>query len=211
MVKVKICGITNLDDAREAVKAGADAVGFVFHRPSPRYVAPSRARQIIRSLPVGVKKIGVFVNAKPARIKLIAARCSLDMVQLHGTESARACGRCWPLKVIKAFRLRRQEDLARVAGYRTFGYLFDAYVPGRPGGTGTTLPRGLRCAIRRVRLHGEVFLSGGLNARNVRAAIRSARPQWVDVSSSVESSPGKKDSRKMAAFVRVAKRMPLES
>jgi len=146
----------------------------------------------------------VFVNAKPAHIKKVAAYCGLDMVQLHGNESAMVCSRCRPLRVIKAFRLRSRDDLLRARGYRVDGYLFDAYVRGRPGGTGKPLGLGVLAAARRMRLDGEIFLSGGLNARNAAFAIRQLRPQWVDASSSLEAHPGKKTS-KIAAFIKAAK------
>jgi phosphoribosylanthranilate isomerase len=204
-VKVKICGITNLEDARDAVKAGADALGFVFYRASPRYVYPAAAARIIRQLPKGVKKIGVFVNARPATIKRYARLCGLDMVQLHGDETPAACGRCAPLPVIKAFRVRGSFDPGLLAGYRTFGFLFDAFVPGIPGGTGKPFAWHLLKAALAHSARERIFLSGGLNAGNIRKAIRSVHPEWVDASSSLESGPGKKDRRKMEGFVRAAK------
>ncbi|HNQ50520.1 MAG TPA: phosphoribosylanthranilate isomerase [Candidatus Omnitrophota bacterium] len=211
MVKVKICGITSFEDAAAAVKAGADAIGFVFYRKSPRYVVPGRAAQIARRLPARVKKVGVFVNASPLFVKRCARLCGLDMAQLHGSESPSVCGRCRPVKIIKAFRVRDAEDIDAARRYRTYGYLFDAYVPGSPGGTGKALDRRLLDAIRRLRVSRTIFLSGGLSARSVAAAARAAHPHWVDASSSLESRPGKKDSRKMTAFIRAVKRMSVIS
>jgi phosphoribosylanthranilate isomerase len=211
MVKVKICGIRNLEDARDAVAAGADALGFVFVRASPRYVTPQAAGRIIRQLPKRVKKIGVFVNARPATIKRYARQCALDMAQLHGNESAGLCGQCAPVPVIKAFRVRGTFDTGVSAKYKTYGYLFDAYSPGAPGGTGRTFDWSVLKTVRQHRVPGGIFLSGGLNARNVRKAIRTVRPQWVDASSSLEAYPGKKDRRKMAAFVRAAKHTAIGS
>ncbi|MFA6384450.1 MAG: phosphoribosylanthranilate isomerase [Candidatus Omnitrophota bacterium] len=205
MVKVKICGIRNLEDARDAIAAGADALGFIFFRGSPRYVNPLTAARIIRQLPKRVKKIGVFVNARPATIKRYARQCSLDMAQLHGNESAKVCGRCAPVPVIKAFRVRGAVDPALLAGYKTHAVLFDAYVPGRPGGTGVACDWALLKDARKCGAPGGVFLSGGLTSRNVRKAIRMVKPQWVDASSSLELYPGKKDRIKMAAFVRAVK------
>jgi len=205
MVKVKICGITNLEDARDAVAAGADALGFVFSPHSPRYVKPQAAAEIIRQVPKRVKKIGVFVNARPATIKQCVRRCGLDMVQLHGNESSGTCRKCAPVPVIKAFRIRGAFDPASVERYKTFGYLFDSYVPGKPGGTGKTFGwPALKCAEKYCGA-GKIFLSGGLNARNVRKAIRMVQPHWVDASSSLESFPGKKDRRKIAGFIKAAK------
>ena len=206
MVKVKICGITNLVDARAAVKAGADALGFVFYRKSPRYIQPAVAARIIRQLPARVKKVGVFVNARPATVVRCARLCALDMAQLHGNESFRSCERCSPVKVIKAFRVRGPVDITLIDKYRTFGYLFDTYESGKPGGTGRSFDWSLLRTVRRHSVARFFFLSGGLNESNVRKAIRIARPDWVDASGSLESCPGRKDSRKMAAFVRQAKK-----
>jgi len=205
MVKVKICGIRSLVDALEAVAAGADALGFVFYRASRRYVAPEMAGWIIRQLPERVKKVGVFVNARAATIKRYARQCSLDMVQLHGNESARTCSQCAPVPVIKAFCVGKKFDAGVIEGYNTFGFLFDAHVPGKAGGSGKTFDWSLIKTIPSFRMPSEIFLSGGLNARNVSKAIRMVRPQWVDASSSLELFPGKKDRRKMVAFVKAVK------
>jgi phosphoribosylanthranilate isomerase len=205
MVKVKICGITNLEDARNAVLAGADALGFVFYRKSPRYVSVHKAAQIIRELPKRVKKVGVFVNARVSTIKHCAHICGFDMVQLHGRESARTCSRLAPLPVIKAFSVRGAIDWAFIARYRTFAHLFDAYAPGVHGGTGAVFDWLLLRDSSAKRASGVLFLSGGLHGRNVRKAICVCKPQWVDASSSLESFPGKKDTRKMVAFVKAAK------
>ena len=205
MVKIKICGITNLEDARDAVAAGADALGFIFYRASRRYVTPEIAGLISRQLPKRVKKIGVFVNASSSVVKRYARLCGLDMVQLHGNESVRTCSQCAPVPVIKAFRVRAAPDPGLLTKYKTFGFLFDAYVPGEPGGTGKAFDWSVLKIVRTHRVQGKIFLSGGLNTRNVRKAIRMVRPHWVDASSSLELFPGKKDRCKMAAFVRAAK------
>ena len=203
MVKVKICGITNIEDARHAVEFGADALGFVFYSKSPRYVKPEDAARIICALPRKIKKIGVFVDALPRTIRRIAKACGLDMVQLHGNESAQSCGKCRPYPVIKAFRVRRQFDPDVCRKYKTAAYLFDAYSPKKFGGTGAAFDWSI---LSKKRFTRRIFLSGGLNSRNVSKAIRAARPDWVDASSSLESFPGKKNSRKVAAFIRAAKR-----
>jgi phosphoribosylanthranilate isomerase len=211
MVKVKICGITNLEDAMSAIAGGADAIGFVFYPKSPRYVRPEDASRIIGKLSkkaMRVKRIGVFVNARPARIKRCAALCKLDMVQLHGNESPLVCGRCQPLPVIKAFRVAGPVDTLKLSSYKTFAYLFDTYAAETKGGTGTVFDwkslGGIR-GRRGLRVPGGIFLSGGLNSRNVGKAIRMVQPEWVDVSSSLESRPGRKDRRKIAAFINAAK------
>jgi phosphoribosylanthranilate isomerase len=202
MVKVKICGITNIEDARRAVSLGADALGFVFYSKSPRYVKPEAAAMMIRALPRKVRKVGVFVDASPRTVRRIAKACGLDMVQLHGNESAQACLKCKPYPVIKAFRVGRRFDPDVCRKYDTAAYLFDAYSPKKFGGTGTAFDW---TVLSQSRFNCGFFLSGGLNSRNVPGAIRAARPDWVDASSSLESSPGKKDSRRVAAFIRAVK------
>jgi phosphoribosylanthranilate isomerase len=203
MVKVKICGITNIEDATSAAACGADALGFVFYSKSPRYVKPEAAARIIRALPRKVKKVGVFVDASPLTVRRIAKACRLDMVQLHGSESPNDCRSCAPYRVIKAFRVRKGFDVRECEPYKTDSYLFDAYSRRIIGGTGTAFDWSI---LSKKRFTRKFFLSGGLNSRNVSRAMRAARPDWVDASSSLESSPGKKDSRKMAAFIRAAKR-----
>jgi phosphoribosylanthranilate isomerase len=203
MVRVKICGITSLADALAAVIAGCDALGFVFYKKSSRYIAPQKARQIIRLLPKRVVKVGVFVDMAERKIKDIAKSCGLDILQFHGQETPAFCKKFKGYRLIKAFRVKDSIDLARVLQYKTFAYLFDSYVKASPGGTGKgfnwRLLKGLS-AIKKP-----VFLSGGLNEKNVRRAIKMVEPQWVDASSSLEARPGKKDYCKVARFIREAK------
>ena len=203
MVKVKICGITNIEDARSAAACGADALGFVFYSKSPRYVKPEAAAGIIRALARKVKKVGVFVDASPYTVRRIAKACKLDMVQLHGNESPKDCRRCAPYRVIKAFRVRKGFDVRECEPYKTDAYLFDTYSQKIIGGTGSAFDWSI---LSKKHFTRKIFLSGGLNSRNVSKAIRATQPDWVDASSSLESYPGKKDSRKMAAFIRAAKR-----
>ena len=199
MVKVKICGITNPADAADAVAAGCQALGFVFYRKSPRYIAPGEAARIIRGVPAGIKKVGVFVNASPGTIRKIARQCGLDMVQLHGEESPAACAALRPLKVIKAFRVKGRIDFTVLRRYEPHAFLLDTYVRSRRGGTGRAFD--WKVAAGAGESDRCIFLSGGLNTASVRTAIRLVRPQWVDVSSSVERAPGRKDRRKMQRFV----------
>ncbi len=203
MVKVKVCGITNLEDALAAVIAGCDALGFVFYKKSPRYIAPQKARQIIKLLPKRVAKVGVFVDMPAEKIKDIAKSCRLAILQFHGRETPAFCEKFKRYRIIKSFRIKDRIDLAEVLKYHTFAYLFDTYVKSRPGGTGRRfnwkLLRGLG-AIRKP-----LFLSGGLNYNNVLRAIRMVHPDWVDVSGSLESKPGKKDYYKIVRFVRRVK------
>ena len=201
MTKVKICGITSLDDARMAIDSGADALGFVFFEKSPRDIHPERAAEIIAQLPPFVQMVGLFVNAPLDFVNLTAKRCGLDLVQLHGDESPAYCqsvGR----RVLKAFRVRGMESIARLADYRVAGYLLDAYVPDAYGGTGARFDWDLALAAKGS---GSIILAGGLDADNVASAVARVAPYAVDVSSGVESAPGRKDPEKVRRFIRQAK------
>lgn len=203
MVKVKICGITNLGDALASIGAGCDAVGFAFYKKSPRYLAPETARRIIRALPKDTIKIGVFVNSPAGSIRRIAKSCGLNILQFHGDESPEFCKKFKGYKIIKAFRVKDRIALEDILRYDTFAYLFDTFTRSRPGGTGRkfdwSLLKRLNC------LNKPVFLSGGLNERNVRRAIKTAHPDWVDVCSSVEMNPGRKSHAKVKRFIAAAK------
>ena len=203
MVKVKICGITNLDDALAAVKAGCDALGFIFYRKSPRYISPEAARMIIWGLPRGVATIGVFVNAREAYIRKVVRLCGLDMIQLHGNESPEFCRRFKGCRVIKAFRVKSAADLEKAKRYDTFAYLFDSFSPAAKGGTGKRFDWELLTCARGLKKN--IFLSGGLDERNVGRALELTGAPWVDVSSSIEERPGKKDLQKMERFIKRAK------
>ena len=203
MVKVKICGITNLKDARDALASGCDALGFVFYRKSPRYIAPFRAKGIIKALPESVIKIGVFADAREKAIKDIAKNCKLDMLQFHGRETPEFCARFKKYPVIKAFRVKDEINYKDVSRYKTFAYLFDTFVKSKAGGTGKRFDWNL--ARDAASLRHPVFISGGLTHLNVREAIESARPDWVDVSTSVEKRPGEKEPGKVKRFLRAAK------
>lgn len=204
MVKVKICGITNLEDAIASVDAGYDALGFVFYKKSPRYITPQKTRDIIKQLPRKIIKIGVFVNSEEKTIKHIAKSCGLDILQFHGNELPEFCARFKDYKIIRAFRVKDKINFKKISRYRTFAYLFDTFVNSKIGGTGKRfdweLIRGIRAKIKRP-----VFLSGGLNEKNVKEAIKVIRPEWIDVSSSVEKKPGKKDHKKLKKFIEVIK------
>lgn len=208
MVKVKICGITNLQDALAAVIAGADALGFVFYRRSPRYIAPEVAREIIRLLPKKIIKAGVFVDMPLARIKNIAKACKLDILQFHGKETPQFCRKFKNYCVVKALRVNKAVDLTEILQYNTYGYLFDSYVRSTPGGTGKCFNWKLLRNIAAIKR--PVFLSGGLHEGNVLRAIKAVRPTWVDASSSLERSPGKKDHRRIARFIKKVKSSKLQ-
>jgi len=202
VMKVKICGITNLEDALSSINAGCDALGFVFYKKSPRYIAPEKAKEIIKKLPENIIKIGVFVNEKEKQIRRIAELCNLGMLQFHGDESPKFCKKFAAYKVIKVFRLREKIDLSKILRYNTFAYLFDTFVKHKPGGTGARFNWDL---LSRLNIKQPIFLSGGLNQKNIQQAIKTVHPEWVDVSSSVELAPGKKDPKKVNKFIETVK------
>lgn len=202
MVRVKICGITNVEDALLAARAGADAIGLIFAPESPRRVTLARAAAICRRLPPLLLRVGVFVNAPAAEVRQAIATCGLDAVQFHGEEPPSA-GHGFPVRVIKAYRLKERADLSRLRRYRVDAWLVDAYVSdGRRGGTGTLANWDL--ARRARRLGRPLILSGGLTPFNVTAAIRAVRPYAVDACSGVERVPGRKDPAKLEALIRRA-------
>lgn len=196
-VRIKICGMTNLEDALLCADEGADALGFVFYPRSPRAVSPEAAQEIICQLPPFLTTVGVFVNETAERIAEIAAFCGLDAVQLHGDESPDFCDHM-TRRVVKAFRMREGVE-PPFAAYRADAFLLDAYLEGTPGGTGRRFDW---TRARDAKRHGRIILAGGLTLDNLAEAIRVAQPDAVDVSSGVEAAPGKKDPSKVRAFCR---------
>ncbi len=201
-VRVKICGITQLQDLHAACDAGADALGFVFYEKSPRHLSIASAAALLRELPPFVQSVGLFVNAEPAFIESVLQAVPLDLLQFHGDETPADCAR-FGRPYIKAVRVNRETDLLKCAADfdAACGLLLDAYVPGVPGGTGESfdwklIPPGLPKPI---------VLSGGLTPANVAAAIQQVRPWAVDVSSGVEAEKGIKDAHKIAQFIAKAK------
>jgi phosphoribosylanthranilate isomerase len=199
---VKICGITNAADALAAAGSGADALGLMFYEGSPRHVTVKTAAEIARQLPPFVIKVGVFVNAPEDAVLRAIGECGLNIVQFHGDETPEYCG-LFPVMTIKAFRVRDAGSLKALADYQTDALLLDAHTPDKLGGTGATFNWDL--AIEAQKLGRPIFLAGGLTPENVAEAVRRVRPYAVDVSSGVEESPGKKDHRKLAAFIKAAK------
>ena len=200
MVRVKICGITNLADARAAVAAGADALGFNFYRPSPRYVSPQLARSIVEQLPQEVLCVGVFVNEDaPETVLRLASESGVGAVQLHGDESPEYASSCSALPVIKALRAGTDFQPAEVRRYQTDAVLLDAFNRKMRGGTGETFDWTL--AARTRPLVEKLYLAGGLTPDNVAGAIRLVRPFAVDACSGVEHAPGRKDHRLLEAFM----------
>lgn len=198
-VLVKICGITECEDAISAVKLGAAALGFIF-APSPRQISPDEARSIIKALPPGVKTIGVFVNEKAAAIRKHILYCGLDWVQLHGQESPEFCRELMPY-AIKAVGIKDDAGLHTIADYRACvrALLLDTYSEDQAGGTGKTFNWQLAIKAKTPGL--PIFLAGGLGPSNIEAAIRMVRPYAVDVNSGVEERPGKKSYGLMKALM----------
>jgi phosphoribosylanthranilate isomerase len=196
MTRIKICGITNVEDAVMAVEAGADALGFVFYQGSPRYISPEQAAAIIRRLPPFVQTVGLFVNEASATVNAIANRCGLDIIQLHGEETPEYC-RSMTRRVIKAFRVKDESSLEEMANYQVAACLLDAWSPKAHGGTGTTFNWDIAARAAASR---PIILAGGLTPENVAEAIMIVKPYAVDVSSGVECSPGCKDRNKVCQF-----------
>ncbi|PYJ03165.1 MAG: phosphoribosylanthranilate isomerase [Verrucomicrobia bacterium] len=201
-VKVKICGITNAPDGLAAAQAGADALGFVFYDQSPRSISVQQAGAIIRQLPPFLVKVGVFVNAPEDLVYRAIAECGLNLLQFHGDEPPDYCVQ-FGLMSMKAFRVRDAQSLQGLADYKTDAWLLDAYAPDKVGGTGQQFNWDL--ALETQKLGRPIFLAGGLTPENVAEAVRRVRPYAVDVSSGVETAPGKKDHAKVRAFIQAAK------
>ncbi len=199
-VKVKICGVTRVEDALAAVRLGADALGFNFWPRSKRYVPPDRARAIVRRLPPFVTAVGVFVD--PTRDEVLRAidQAGVGVAQLHGDEPPDLCASL-PVPVLKAIRLVTPHGLAQLAAYEVQAFLLDAPSPGY-GGSGTTCDWSLAAAVAREL---PIVLAGGLGPDNVAEAVRTVRPWAVDVASGVESAPGVKDEERMRRFIEQAK------
>ena len=200
MVKVKICGITNLGDALVAVEFGADALGFVFFKGSPRYIPPDDARQITLRLPPFITTVGVFVDENPEEVERIMKHAAIDMAQFHGHESPEAC--VIDRRVIKAVRIKELTDLDALRHYRVSAFLLDTYTPESFGGTGQIFNWEIAVDAKQF---GKIVLAGGLNPDNIEKAIRRVRPYAVDVSSGVEEEKGKKDHTKLKLFIERAK------
>ncbi len=199
--RVKVCGITNGEDAAAAVNAGADYLGFNFYPLSPRYVDPNTVRSIMASLRGSVEVVGVFVNERADTIKEICERAGIEIIQLHGDEGPAFCLR-FDRPVIKAFRVGDESDLAGMEDYRTWGALLDSRTSGY-GGSGVIPDWEMAC---RARNSWERFwLAGGLNAANIGEAIKVVKPWAVDAASRIESEPGKKDHRKMFDFIKAVR------
>ena len=201
-VKVKICGITNVADAKSAADAGADMIGLMFYDKSPRNVSLASAAEIARSISPFVLKVGVFVNPTEELVARVIAECGLSLLQFHGDEPSQFCTK-FGVMSMKAFRVRDESSLEAMKNYETDALLLDAYSPTQLGGTGEKFNWNI--AVQAAGFGRPIFLAGGLTPDNVADAVRQVRPFAVDVSSGVESAPGKKDALKVKSFIQQAK------
>lgn len=201
--KIKICGITNLPDARLAVELGAHALGFIFYPKSPRYVKVADAANICNELPPFVTKVGVFVDELEYEIEKALNECLLNVLQFHGEEPPGFCQK-FAAKSIKAIRVRDEDSLQAAVEYDVDALLLDTYTDAEKGGTGKTFDWSLAVKAKEM-LAPPIILSGGLTTVNVQEAIRKVRPYAVDVSSGVEREPGKKDPEKLRRFIELCK------
>lgn len=200
-VKVKICGMTSLNDVKVAVDGGVDAVGFIFYKKSPRSVTMQEVREIVLELPPFVDSVGVFVNETAEQINKIADHCKLDRVQLHGDESPAFCKKI-RRRVIKAIRVKDIQSLKKLSDYPVSSFLLDTFSEDQYGGTGKVFDWNLAFPAKK---YGPIILAGGLTPINVHQAIQRIQPYGVDVCSGVESQPGIKDHKKMKAFLKNVK------
>ena len=202
MLKIKICGITNLDDALAAADAGADALGFNFYKKSPRYIEPEKATEIIAQLPPFMMPVGVFVNEREDRIREIQHKTCIQAIQLHGDESPEFCQR-FENRVIKAFQVKDKESLKVMAHYHVGAFLLDSYHEALRGGTGATFDWHLAVVAKTF---GKIILAGGLTPENVAEAVKLVQPYAVDVAGGVEKEKGIKDHAKLKKFITEVRR-----
>jgi len=200
--RVKICGITSADDGRMAAEAGADMIGLMFYEQSPRFITLAKGGEISRALPPFVLRVGVFVNPSEEVVMRAIADCGLNLLQFHGDEPSEFCTQ-FGLMSMKAIRVRDAASIDQLARYHTDAFLLDAHSKSGLGGTGEKFNWDL--AVDAAKYGKPIFLAGGLTPENVAEAVRQVRPFAVDVSSGVESAPGKKDPAKVAAFIAAAK------
>ena len=206
MTKVKICGITNLEDARHSIDCGADALGFNFYNKSPRYISMENAKEIINQLPDNVEKVGVFVNEDMDKIVEIADVAGLDTLQLHGDETPAFVAEIaakTELPMIKAMRVSSDFIASGVADYDSDAVLLDTFSADQHGGSGKVFNWEIARVV--VQSGKKLYLAGGLSPENVADAIKAVRPYAVDACSLLEIEPGHKDHEKVAAFIKAAK------
>ncbi|OGW37799.1 MAG: N-(5'-phosphoribosyl)anthranilate isomerase [Nitrospirae bacterium GWD2_57_9] len=197
MVKIKICGITNIEDALAATEAGADALGFNFYKKSSRFIEPEKAGEIVRQLPPFVVPVALFVNEREEKIRDIQFTTGIKVLQFQGDEKPEFCER-FSTRVIKAFQVKDKESLKHMAHYRVNAYLLDSYREGMRGGTGVTFDWHLAVVAKTF---GKIILAGGLTPENVADAVKLVQPYGVDVAGGVEKEKGIKDHAKIRKFI----------
>lgn len=202
MIKIKICGITNLDDAMAAAEDGADALGFIFYKKSPRYVDPGKAAEIIHQLPPFITPVAVFVNEREEKVRDIQFTTGIKVLQFHGDERPEFCDR-FATRVIKAFQVKDKDSLKHMAHYHVGALLLDSYREGVRGGTGMTFDWHLAVVAKTL---GRVVLAGGLTPENVAEAVKLVQPYGVDVAGGVEREKGLKDHAKLKKFITEVRR-----
>jgi len=206
MVRFKICGITNLDDALASINAGAYALGFIFVKSSPRYISPENAKEIICSIPPFIQTVGVFMNEDASRIEEVVKFCGLDMIQLHGDEDPAFCRRFMP-RSIKAIRVKDKESISLIKSYKgcVRAILLDTYKKEKAGGTGESFDWDLALEAKQFGI--PIILSGGIGPENVRQAVSLVKPYALDINSKVETHPGKKSAILIERFKEELKRI----
>lgn len=203
MIKIKICGITNLDDALAAADYGADALGFIFYKKSPRSVEPEKAAEIVRRLSPFITPVAVFVNEREEKIRDIQFTTGIKVLQFHGDERPEYCDR-FATRVIKAFQVRDKESLKHMAQYHVAALLLDSYREDLRGGTGTTFDWHLAVVAKTF---GRVVLAGGLTPENVAEAVKLVQPYGIDVAGGVEREKGVKDHASLKKFITEVRRV----
>jgi phosphoribosylanthranilate isomerase len=201
-VRIKICGITRFEDARIAANLGVDALGFIFFKKSPRYIAPEDAAEIIRQLPPFISRVGVFVNEELPTVLEIARIARIDTLQLHGSESPDFCNQS-PLPVLKAFSVKPDMDFDVLDTYKTAGFLLDTWNGNMYGGSGKTFNWTIAKNI--CSRFNNVIIAGGLGTSNIEEALDMVHPYGVDINSSVEIMPGVKNPHKMRDVIKIIK------
>lgn len=209
--RIKICGITSIEDAHLAVEAGADAIGLVFYPPSPRAIQLETARQICDAMPAFVTKVALFVNPSTEMVKEVIETTQIDLLQFHGDESPEFCAQ-FSRPYIKAIRIQAETDLQAldVTYAQAKGLLLDTYIKGVPGGTGETFNWSLLAPFKEALKH-KVILAGGLTPQNISKAIATVQPWAVDVSGGVEAQPGQKSAEKITQFINAVTRPSMEN
>jgi len=199
LIYIKICGITEVDDAVKIAELGVNALGFIFYLKSRRYISPDKAKEIIKHLPPFINTVGVFVNEKKESVIDVLNRCPIDILQFHGDETPEYCGQ-FNKRFIKAFRVNKGFSFDVFLKFPASAFLLDSLVTGEYGGTGVVFDWDIAVKAKK---YGKIILSGGLNQENLSSAVAKVNPYGVDISSGVEIEPGKKDIGKVKEIVKI--------